>query len=500
VRTLKSQGSNLVALALVAVVVTAGAGYWFLTPKILNEPASTVQYTSLLTPSERSQTSTESTILASATTVASATTAWLNISATQPVSHYLSLLESNGTQPYVQLARELQKIPGLTNATAVAKITYLALNASNPEVKEAFELMIKGGTPDPHDFAFTVPAYNTELEVLYWLACQSEFKKDDTLALAVAMVNGFWVTVGDEQVREGVKKDTNELLNFFRGTNEMQKARGYPRLEDYPLEAKICLVWTGNIAPNFSAFPVLWGHGEANTRILGYLYNKTRLDSFGYDWNTVSVKTLTSMREEAIARNWNNRDYSTTVEGLEHFFYLDSNSHWMVGHSAEWGPLVYVPLGGKLVRDYIIGNVDAMYDYYSKHGKGVGTCNDQSAWTDAWAKSLGIATTIIWIGDFDGQAHHFLPTWFDPVSRTWRATYEQFLENLQGADSLPLHLMFFRPPVNLGRYFNTREQWLIGNSPNIFYWYSPMITLKEIEGMFLPGLSPSEMKQWLLYS
>ena len=63
-----------------------------------------------------------------------------------------------------------------------------------------------------------------------------------------------------------------------------------------------------------------------------------------------------------------------------------------------------------------------------------------------------------------------------------------------------MHLMFFRPPVNLGRYFNTREQWLIGNSPNIFYWYSPRIALKEIEGMFLPGLSTSEMKQWLLYS
>jgi hypothetical protein len=413
------------------------------------------------------------------------------VTAVKPVSYYISLLKSTQNQPYVQLAWELQGLPDATNATAVAKITYLALNATNPEVKEAFELMMKGGTPTSNDFKYAVPNYNTELQVLYWLACQNEFKKDDTLALAVAMVNGFWVTVGDEQVKEGVKKDTNDLLNYFRDTNEMQKARGYPQLEYYPLEAKVCLVWTGNIAPNFSAFPVLWGHEEANTRILGYLYNKTRLDSFGYDWNTVSVKTLTSMREEAIARNWNNGDYSATVEGLEHFFYLDSNSHWMVGHSPEWGPLVYIRLGGKLVRDYIIGNMDAMYDYYSTHGKGVGTCNDQSAWTDTWAKSLGIATTIIWIGDFDGQVHHFLPTWFDPVSRTWRATYEQFLENLQGAGSLPLHLMFFRPPVNLGRYFNTREQWLIGNSPNIFYWYSPRITLKEIEGMFLPGLSTS---------
>lgn len=208
----------------------------------------------------------------------------------------------------------------------MAKITYLALNATNPEVKEAFELMLKGGTPDPGDFSYPVPTYNTELQVLYWLACQNEFKKGDTLVLAIAMVNGFWVTVGDEQVREGVKKDTNELLNFFRDTNEIQKARGYPQLEDYPLEAKLCLTWTGNIAPNYSAFPVLWGHGEENVRVFGYLHNKTRLDVFGYYWNTVSVNTLSSMRREVISKGWYNSDYSSVVENLEGFFYLDPNS------------------------------------------------------------------------------------------------------------------------------------------------------------------------------
>jgi hypothetical protein len=484
-----------------AIVIVGGLGYWISIPKMPSQVATYTTQQISLTSSSRTavQSWTASSTITSSTTL-DETVQWINVSDTQPVSYYLSLLESNGTQPYVQLARELRKIPGLTNATAVAMITYLALNATNPEVKEAFELMIKGGTPDPRDFSYTVPKYNAELQGLYWLALQNEFKKDDTLALAIAMVNGLWITMGDDQVREAVKKDTSDLLQFFRETNEIQKAIGYPQLEDYPLEAKVCLAWTGNITPNFSAFPVLWGHGEANTRILGYLYNHTRLDAFGYDWNTVSVKTLTSMRQEAIARRWSNGDYSVTVEGLEHFFYLDSNSHWKSGHSAEWGSLVYIGLGGKLVRDYIIGNIDAMYEYYSIHGVGIGTCNDQSAWTDAWAKSMGIATTIIWLGDFDGQAHHFLPIWFDPGSRTWRATHEQFVVNVQPADSLPLHLMFFQPPVNLVHYFNAREQWLIGNSPNMFYWYSPLITLKQIEEMFNSGISTFQMKQWLLYS
>jgi len=204
---LTSKSSKLIAILLIAVVVAVGAGYWIFTPKMPNELVSTAHQTSLLTSLERA--SSESTILASATTVASATTIWLNISETQPVSYYLSLLESNGSQPYVQLAKELRKLPDLTNATAVAKITYLALNATNPEVKEAFELMIKGGTPDPRDFTYAVPRYNTELQVLYWLAFQNEFKKDDTLALAIAMVNGLWVTMGNEEVREAVKRDSS---------------------------------------------------------------------------------------------------------------------------------------------------------------------------------------------------------------------------------------------------------------------------------------------------
>lgn len=152
---------------------------------------------------------------------------WITIGQVKPTDYYLSLLESNGTEPYVQLARELRKLPDLANATAVAKITYLALNATNPEVKEAFHLMIKGGTPDWTDFAYNVPSYNTELQILYWLASQNDLKRDDTLALAIGMVNGLWVTMGDDQVRESVRNDASQLLQYFRETNELQKQRGY---------------------------------------------------------------------------------------------------------------------------------------------------------------------------------------------------------------------------------------------------------------------------------
>jgi hypothetical protein len=69
--------------------------------------------------------------------------------------------------------------------------------------------------------------------------------EDDALALAIAMVNGLWVTMGDDQVREAVKEDSSSLLEFFRETNEQQRLTWNHQLEDYPLEAKVALVWTG---------------------------------------------------------------------------------------------------------------------------------------------------------------------------------------------------------------------------------------------------------------
>ena len=85
--------------------------------------------------------------------------------------------------------------------------------------------------------------WNTELQLLYSLAEQNEFRPNDTLAQAVAIDNGIWVTLGNEEVRQTVYKTANELLNFFRETNEIQKAKGFHQLEDYPLEAKLSLGW-----------------------------------------------------------------------------------------------------------------------------------------------------------------------------------------------------------------------------------------------------------------
>jgi len=110
----------LTAIALMAVVVVAGFGYWVFNPRMPTQLSATMGQTSLLTPRRTYARSTMS------QTTISGTTVWVNVSATQQDSHYVSLLKSNGSQPYVQLGSELQLLPDVSNATAVAKIACLA--------------------------------------------------------------------------------------------------------------------------------------------------------------------------------------------------------------------------------------------------------------------------------------------------------------------------------------------------------------------------------------
>jgi hypothetical protein len=467
--------SKLIAIVLVVVVLGAGFGYWLLAPKMLGQLVTyTTQQTSIVTSSEESVTT-----LASSTTLASGTNLWINVTATKPVSYYLSQLKSTGTQPYVQLAWELQALPDATNATAVAKITYLALNATNPEVKEAFELMMKGGTPSPSDFAYTVPKYNTELQVLYWLACQNELKKDDTLALAIAMVNGLWVTMGDPEVRDAVRKDAGDLLVFFRETNELQKQRGYYQLEDYPLEGKIPLAWTGGIAVD--------GPSDQPFR-LEDLRGK-RIDRKVYDWHTVSVGTLRKMQALVYDR-WVDQNVTLTFSRMEEYFYFSGfNEH--MDYQAEARTIV---VDNESVPNRHINNVDWEFRHFEETGKILGVCNDEATFVAALAKSVGIAATEINVNwKTDG---HTLAIYFDPVEDYWRMYGKQML-NINIPDDDQVYAYVFRPPVYEGFKY---KQFTAFEGRNLVVGYPFYLVLgkkADIRSYFVSGLPSEAFKRWI---
>ena len=490
--SLTGKRSKLIAIVLVVVVLGAGVGYWLLAPRMPSGLVTyTTQETSLLTSSE--QTHLTSTLSAALT---SETTQWINVSTAQPVSYYLKLLESNRTEAYVQLANELRKLPDLKNVSAVAKITYLALNATNPEVKEAFELMIKGGTPDPKDFQYGVPRYNTELQVLYWLALQNEFKKDDTLALSISMVHGLWVTMGNEQVKQAVRNDSTQLLRYFRETNELQKQRGYYQLENYPIEAKICLAWTGNVTP------IIYSRSFDR-------YSKSRIPIDDYLWDTVSVRTLRRMRSMMTDRQWIQRDVGRTTSNLEYFFYfakgVAKSDHWDFTLGRDEKILV----DEKLVLNKNIQNVDWLFEYFLNNDKGTGVCTDEAAFVDAFDKSFGIATTFAERQTIvppeqippgmstDGHAvGHAYVSYFDPSTLSWRADEKQSDVDSYWSSNVS-YLHFLKPPLRQYGYivrWNDGKFWGGG-----MYYTIPNTTIRDVKLMLMNGIPTSQMKQWLLY-
>jgi hypothetical protein len=412
---------------------------------------------------------------------------WITIGKVQPVSYYLTLLQSNGTQPYVQLAQELQKLPDDSNSTAVAQITFLALNATNPEVKEAFQLMMKGGTPN--DFMYTAPSYNTELQVLYWLACQNEFKKDDTLALAVSMANGLWVAMGDDEVRQAVYNNSAAMLRFGRETSQWQRESGLPYdLENYPLEAKICWAWTANSI-------IVEGGKDVPHAPLAQFINGIRLNLKSYQWFTVSVSTLTKMRE-IVSEKWLNASVGVVIANLEYYFYFNAVPPGGDNGSTNW---IYTSgndtmvIDGEQVLNHNYYNVNWLFGHYLETGTGIGNCGDEAALVDALAKSVGIATDArIWHGSGYGHSH---VTYFDPQTGMWQVYSKQSQMALKYVKGQNSDVFLLRMPVDLAHYFkrDSKSGWItlvsVTNQPNS----------EQLAIIYEQGLTTQTMKQLLLY-
>ena len=426
---------------------------------------------------------------------------WITIGMAQPVNYYLTLLESNDTQPYLSLGIELRKLPEFTpyvqsaNATAVAEIAYLALNATNPEVKEAFQLMMNGGTPSQNDYSYPVPSYNTELEILYWLACQNQFKKDDTLALAVAMSNGIWISMGTNQVQLQVKKDTSDLLAFYRETNMLQEQRGYTQLENYPLEAKVGLGWTGSLSMH-------WMGDRTQLKYPASLvfWKEEQLPLIVYEKDTVSVETLRRMRDLADAKDWWHGDVSLSISDIERYFYFTPGN---------WQYATFPNIVDSQGIDSTL-DVDWQFNRYLNGSIPLGDCGTETAWMDAWAKAIGVATLMTFryrlVSDPASYVSHHYILYFDPARQVWTA-YEQQIYTLGPGTSDPswiIRYFIFRPPVNQGGYTDYTDTWSSNQGNDLSYasaaYCFKQISLEQTEEMMTRGFDTAQMKQWLFYS
>ena len=372
---------------------------------------------------------------------------------------------------------------------------------------------MKGGTPSPSDFTYTVPNYNTELEVLYWLACQNELKKDDTLALSIAMVHGLWVTMGDEQVKQAVRKDTGDLLVFFRETNELQKEGGYYPLEEYPLEAKLSLSYRSCLTLLMGPFALYYDPTSLSPYQVfdpdtGHI---KRFPLTGYKWGTVSLDTLRRMQKVMDLRGWITGDVGRTISHIEDYLYFSGRSgkkgeHWY--YAADFS----APEKSRFIivdrLNVSIGNIDNVnwqFDYFMENDQGIGGCTDEAALVDGFAKSWGIATTAHFrMNKLSGTTRrteftaHTYVTYFDPQTRLWKAYSKQLLidKGWMPEDSTSF-LGVLRPPVKQPGYIRSKNEDVFFVA-NIFHMIRNT-SLDEIANTWTIGVQTQEMKQWLLY-
>jgi hypothetical protein len=413
---------------------------------------------------------------------------------------YLAEMESKGN-PYDDFAKDWRKMldrsgvrKEMESLDATEDWVYLVLNSDNPEVKEAEELKLKGGTPDSKDFRYTVPNYNTEQLVQYWLGKQNEFKGNDTLAQAIAMVNGLWVTMGDEQVRKAVYKDTNDLLNFFRETNEIQKARGYYCLEEYPLEAKVCLAWTGG-DPNRGGhihFVSSKGHQSSwpPLNIHSFVEFEWRPVTLAdYEWNTTSIKMLRKARELIDVKGWVNKNVNHTVSNLENYFYF---------YPRQWEftyPDDVIEVYGEKTLNRNMNNADFVFEYFLEHGKGIGVCGDETTFMEALCKSFGISTlrlTRTW-----DESNHEHIIYYEPVSKVWKA-YPKQITIGEGTQNVYI----FKPPIIFHNFFRYEmDNKKGGEGLRMLNLYHKMLEMSEnqvIKMFATEGVQTSTIKTWIV--
>jgi len=425
----------------------------------------------------------------------------------------LSEIRSRG---YDQLVDEWVKLPEFNSTSIIANVEATEdllhlISVNDTEVYEMIGdngLMIRGGTPDQRDFSYPVPKYNTEIHLLRWLAEDEEFKPfflkkenskvpemlkhdavSDTLALSIAATSGIFDTMGTEEVRQALRMDNREFLEFGRSTSELQKALGLPyNLENYPLEAKVCWAWRGNEIMKWN--PLKWQPKMPTSLVY---YSNKPLPLVIYEKDTVSIAALRKMRELVKAR-FLSKNVNTMITKVEEYFWIGTNGLW---EFTTLPKLVTDENGLDAYRD-----VDWQFNRYLQGIKMKGDCSTEMGIVDAFSKSIGISTIPHWALKKQLPIHSHAFNWYyDPISGKWKVAQIHFtIPQFENEAIYDWHI--YLPPINQKGYlYNRLEE---NNGIETYYgnylYAFRNIKVRTMKEKLVIGIPQNEMKTYILYS
>jgi hypothetical protein len=199
-----------------------------------------------------------------------------------------------------------------------------------------------------------------------------------------------------------------------------------------------------------------------------------------YLWDTVSPHTLEDMRADVNAL-WapGSSGVNEIVQKVETFLYFSPNTPWDYHYDDGTTIDVY----GVNVTSGAVLNVN--WQYYERFRKGLGGfgyCVAETAFVEAWLKSVGISTDAIRRYPVSGAyLGHIHTIYYDPVAQVWKGYYQQ---------------------VKLGIDNPTDMQWFqILRLPFDFVLHSDhwsQLNLDQLQAMFVQnGVTSSQMQKWM---
>ncbi len=343
------------------------------------------------------------------------------------------------------------------------------------------------------EFSYDLPAHNLQLQGLMQLCIDNELESKDTTALAISIVDSLYRAMGDEKVQKQVRLDDNEMLIFSR---ELQ---GFLKQLDVnwdfstcPLEAKIAWAWRGCHTVTHGVYRLIDRYSHRGKELDNFIdRTKERLTLYEYQWNNVKIENLREMQKEILKKGWISNTPTRTAKTIRAKFtpgaiIPDPDPIWINFSSRSKGCEKKEIYEGKAYVPAGLDSANFEWQRYKQHGKGIGQCEDNMVFSEAFLKSVGIPTlSSLWrvispIRGIDGSITgynsdgHAIPIFFDMTVNQWKFTH---FDRDHGKELFKIDAYFaafvFTPPVKLQGYLQKLDPTKSGSPPKAHRDFRP---------------------------
>jgi hypothetical protein len=346
-------------------------------------------------------------------------------------------LELPSNSNFTALVEDLNNLPELKDRVdlkeqSARREVLLLLESEDPEIAKAFLIMQMYGKPSNFT-TYAFPTYNTQLEVLFWLAEARELSEYDRTALAIALDYGAVLGISDEAVRDELRDYVVALYDYFVETDGLVPWA----MENYPLEVDVALVWGANGInhPLFFETKNQYPEGTTYSEIgIADYHELTWIDAFreekmtekDFDWLFVDVSTLKEMRafllHEQFREGLEGFRVASTAESVDTLL-----TYSLMYHTDKpTAEVSYVEVEGELTPGCGLSNPDWQWAHFKEEGCIIGNCRDVTCMNIFFLKSLNVPAVGFKVRSFSSSFGHNIVVFYDyGNARLWRCTSNQ---------------------------------------------------------------------------